>query len=167
MYSVAVNKISVTANIVQYNGTLCSGAVISYTKTYSKGICALGNTGRRTLTDRFIGYASNVMHSAVDMSKHLLPFSTSDHEEVDEKYHDVFDEADDFHPILPHDDTVAVAHRNLRGVSTSLASSVVSEANPGAGTTVVKSAVVNPNTRIQTATFSTALPNSVNGVYMK
>ena len=197
MYSVSVSKIAVTANIVQYNGSLCSGEVISYTKTYSKGICAIGSNSRRTLNDRVFDYASNVMQSAVTLGKRFLPFGETDAGEGDgdavplSSNPFTFDEVDDVYPISPYaispmisapttasmateatTETVTEAtipHRNLRGVDFSLATVGKSKSylRSRVGSAVAKTAAVNPNTRIQTAAFSTSLPGSVNGVYTK
>ena len=194
MFSVSVTKIAVTANIIQYNGSLCSGAATQYTKTYSKGICAVGTLNRRGLTNRVLDYASTAMQSAIALGKQLLPFSeTDDVDDFDSDIHDavsssstnpfIFDEVDDVYPILPNKISspkvstpmvtqasttqATIPRRNLRGIDFPSATTSGTHSGSRIGSAAAESSAVNPNTRIQTAAFSTNLPASVNGVITK
>jgi hypothetical protein len=60
MYSVFVNKVSVTATISKYNGSLCSGASDSTSLTYSKGTCAIASGSGDSLFQSFMPFINSL-----------------------------------------------------------------------------------------------------------
>jgi hypothetical protein len=76
MYSVFVNKVSITATISKYNGTLCSGGASTSSQTFSKGTCALAS-GSQSLFNLPHKMITNTYQSAFQTSNVITVFSTA------------------------------------------------------------------------------------------